>query len=219
MIFYFFTICSTQCKSDNSRPSTELNEKNLESDLDDEEVLICVQTVNIPLTNAQDATQLVSTANAIGNSTIIAKDAASSKFCFVCNARCNESSVNMFGSVTAHSKKSIYDFIWKFLGNKPSVRNATTDASSLNDEVICKNCFGTISDYDVARSNAKRLKKQIRQKLIITETYFEQSQSELNATETADERDNDQQQQQTKTMDMDVNDVIDLCDDDDDDDD
>lgn len=112
----------------------------------------------------------------------------------------------------------MYDFIWKFLGSKPSVRNANADASSLNDEVICEVCFKMICDYDEARSSARRLKKQIRQKLTITERYFEQMQNRTDATQTAMECDDgDCQEQQTDAMIMedDVCDVIDLCDDDD----
>lgn len=109
------------------------------------------------------------------------------------------------------------------MDHKPSARNATADAASLNDEVICAGCFKMICNYDEARSNAKRLKKQIRQKLTITETYFEQIQNgmDANATQTAmvcDDNNGQQEQQNQQSnvmiMEDDVCDVIDLCDDD-----
>lgn len=187
----------------------------------DEEVLITVQTVHTPLKDTPTANQSNVTATATATAT--ATDAKTPKFCFICNAPNKESFIKMFGSESTYSKKPIYDFIWKFLGNKPSARNATANASTLNDEVLCTECFEMICDYDEARSNTKRFKKQIRQKLAITETYFEQSQNGMNATQAAkDLGDNGQQQQQQQQRQIDVLDmensmceVIDLCGDDD----
>lgn len=99
------------------------------------------------------------------------------------------------------------------MDNKPSVRHETTDAPDLNDEVICSECFKMICNYDVARSHAKRLKKQIRQKLAITETYFEQIRNETDATQTMAE-DGDNNQQEWSDMTNAECEVIDLCDDD-----
>lgn len=195
---------------ENPAPSSEANDND-----SDAEVLISVQTVHTPVKDAQQTSQSADTPNANGGSTATPVSAApNSRFCFVCNAPSNDSFVKMFGTVSTHSKKSIYDFIWKFLDSKPSVRHETADASSLNDEVICSECFKMICDFDVARSHAKRLKKQIRQKLAMTEAYFEQSQNpnHMDATQTATEDVEDEQQHQHANM-MECT-VIDLCDDD-----
>lgn len=214
MIFRFFH--STQCKLETEAipmPSPETNNNSSDS-----EVLISVQTVHTPANSTQNTTRSTVTANASDDSTTTQGPVATnSKFCFVCNAPSKDSFVKMFGTVSNYSKKSIYDFIWKFLDCKPSVRHETADASSLNDEMICSECFIMICDYDIARSNAKRLKKQIRQKLAITETYFEQKQNRMDATQTAAEDvDGEQQQQQQHPQHDDTMecDVIDLCDDD-----
>lgn len=97
------------------------------------------------------------------------------------------------------------------MGSKPSVRNGTADASNLSEEVICNDCFEMVCNYDAARSTAKRLKKQIRQKLAITETYFEQT---ANATVTPPNEADDGEQSDVTMMEETVCDVIDLCDDD-----
>lgn len=175
----------------------------------DKEVLITVQTVHTPLQDTKNA----------GQSNFTAPATATPKFCFICNAPNNDSFVKMFGSESTYSKKPIYDYIWKFLGNKPSARNATADASNLNDEVLCSDCFGMICDYDESRSKTKRLKKQIRRKLAITETYFEQRQNAMDVTQPAERvGGNDQQEQQQPTgvitMANNTCEVIDLCDDD-----
>lgn len=194
-------------------PSSVTREDNAQSDLD-QEVLITVQTVHIPLEDTQSETESIPITNATDNAAATA--AASSKFCFVCNAPKNESFVKMMSSVTIHSKKTIFDFIRKFMGSEPSVRNTTADATSLNDEMICNDCFKLVCNYDEARSNAKRIKKQIRQRLSITETYFEESQNLMDTTQTEDECGDGEQQQRSDVMytEYDACDVIDLCDDD-----
>ena len=100
---------------------------------------------------------------------------------------------------------------------KPSVRHAMADASSLSDEMICSECFKMICNYDEARSNARRFKKQLRQKLAITETYFEQSQNKMDTTQTAKDGGEDDRQHgksDVEIMEDDACDIIDLCDDD-----
>lgn len=196
--------------SENRPSSSEANDTGSDS-----EVLISVQTVHTPVKDRQNTSQAAVTTSAIGGSTTTPVSVATNpKFCFVCNAPSNDSFVKMFGTVSTYSKKAIFDFIWKFLDCKPSVRHETADASSMNDEVICTECFKLICDYDVARSQTKRLKKQIRQKLAVTEAYFEQSQNpnDVDATETATEDvEGERQQQQPEYMECNV---IDLCDDD-----
>lgn len=190
----------------NPLPSSEANDSDSDS-----EVLISVQTVHTTVKNTQNTSQSTATTNANDDSTATSVPAATNpRFCFVCNAPKDDSFVKMFGTVSTYSKKSIYDFIWKFLDCKPSVRHETADASSLNDEVICSECFEMICNYDVVRSHTKRLKKQIRQKLAITEAYFEQAQNqnEMDVTQTASEDADELQQQQMECG------IIDLCDDD-----
>lgn len=203
--------CSTQCKIGNPLPPTETIENSSDSELDEEEVLITVQTVHIPM---EIATQSISSTNATDNNNGTTAATARSKFCFVCNAPKNELFVKLFGTTSIHSKKPIYDFVWKFLGCKPSVRNETADVSSLGEEVICHECFELVCNYDAARSDAKRLKKQIRQKLTITEMYFEQTRNAVPVATPPDESDNEGEQSDVVMMEDTVCDVIDLCDDD-----
>lgn len=94
-----------------------------------------------------------------------------SETCFICNIT-SQSYVDLYGSSAPHSGKCIFNFVWKFLGGKPSVRNDATDASSMKPEVVCTECVTMINQYDAARVVAKRYKKQLREKLTSTEAHF-----------------------------------------------
>lgn len=100
--------------------------------------------------------------------------------CFVCNSSNGDSFLNLYGTVSAYTARSIYDFIWKWLGGKPSVRNEKTNAAELKDEIICSDCLDTINDYDAALVTARQCKKQICDKLMKTEAHFQRIQNEEN---------------------------------------
>lgn len=132
--------------------------------------------------------------------------------CFICNTTDSDSFMNLYGTTSAYTNTSIYNFVWKWLGGKPSVRNATTDASNLNEEVICTDCLDSVNDYDEAILTAKRYKKQLCDKLTKTEEYFEQAYFDRNDTNDSESDASEGSNQCQITLAPDC-DVIDLCDD------
>lgn len=211
MILNFPTIFvfSTLCKIGNPLPPCDSNANSSDSE-PEEEVLITVQTVHIPVGSETDKS-LVTATNRMGT-----------KFCFICNAPETESAVKVFGTVSTHSKKPIFNIIWKIMDGKPSVRYETADASSMSDELICMECFEMVSSYDANKTSAKKLKKKIRQKLSITELYYEQAMSTPQSKDEGVEDDTDEQEQQHQEhqqsdvgmMENTACEVIDLCGDD-----
>lgn len=178
-----------------------------ESEIEDE-VLFSVQTVSQPA-------NIVNSENIPSNSNCNTEQIA----CFICNRPSNEPFADIYSTVS-DSGTAIYDFIWQFLGNKPSVRNSETDASNLSNHVICKECLCSINQYEAARSTAKRFKKDIRQKLSQTEMYFEQlenqsdeqTQGNVEQDQRNPIRDTDTSRQLNKPSE--IPNVIDLCEDD-----
>lgn len=99
--------------------------------------------------------------------------------CFICNTSNGGSFMNLYGTVSSYTSTSINNFIWKWLGGKPSTRNET-DTSNLKQEVVCAECLETINEYDAALVTAKQCKKQLINKLAKTEAHFEKLQKEAN---------------------------------------
>lgn len=225
MIFVF---CSAQCRRNEamitepvheflenepevvnliSDPELE-QESEMESEMEsiqenESEVLISVQTVSQPV-------------NIINSENITSNEPTNQQIaCFICNRSSNEPWADIYFTVS-DSGIPIYDFIWNFLGSKPSVRNNGTDANDLKNHVICKECLCSINQYDKARSTAKRFKKDLRQKLAETEMYFEQLENQIDEQENV-EHDQDKQNRGTSTASNESPEtlnVIDLCEDD-----
>lgn len=110
--------------------------------------------------------------------------------CFVCNTSTNKPFADLYGTVSAYSTTPIFDFVWKFLGGKPSVRNDAIDAPGLKNDVICAVCLDMFNKYDESHLNSRRFKKEIKCKLESTEAYFEkrQHQDAIMMTEPSDDQ-------------------------------
>lgn len=59
------------------------------------------------------------------------------KRCFICNTTSSESFESLCQTTSMHSETKIYDFVWQFLDNQPSVRNNSTDAANSNWSLVC----------------------------------------------------------------------------------
>lgn len=67
-----------------------------------------------------------------------------SRICFLCNTTESETFVNLYEALTLHSNTPVFDFVWKFLDDKPSVRDDTVDAANSNWNSICMGCHNKI---------------------------------------------------------------------------
>lgn len=152
--------------------SNKCNDGQLEGD-----VLFTVQTIHTNELDQATTDNLDSTQSFTPNQ---------NQVCFICNSATSESYVDLYGTVAAHSGKCIFDFVWKFLGNKPSVRNELMDASCLTQEVVCLQCVGMINQYDKAHVTKKWFKKILRNKLTSTENYFMRLQNRANGSTTTE---------------------------------
>lgn len=140
-------------------------------------MLISVQTVQSTPKNTPDGNQPISFVDLDDDTS----DTLTShpRTCFVCNSSSDEPFVDLYKTVSAHSKTAIHDFVWKFLGGKPSVRNATADAPSQGNDIVCAVCIDMIDRYDAARMEVKQFKKNLCQRLAKTEAHFEIVQSQV----------------------------------------
>lgn len=178
---------STQCKlAEGSRQVVENRQQSPEPVAQEPEILISTKTVHTENATVQknDAATSSHPFDPVSNVNSKSKNSKinskSTPKCFVCNSATADSFSNLYGTVSAYSARSIYDYIWKWLGGKPSVRNEKTNASQLEDEIICSDCFDTINDYDAALLTAKQCRKQICDKLMKTEAHFQKIQNEEN---------------------------------------
>lgn len=150
----------------------------MDPDLESEpEALISVQTESIANANEQTDNQ--------GDHVNPSEGRFGREACFICNSPNNEPFVCLYTTHSLHSGTSIFEFVWKLLGDKPSVRNETTDASCLNGDVICSDCLTMINKYDAARVTTKRFRNELCEKLAATENHF----ARIHNTE---QRDNDE---------------------------
>lgn len=140
------------------------------------------------------------------NSSIV-RQQNGSQVCFICNTTTSQSFADLYGTMAAYSGKSIFDFIWKFLDDKPSVRNDTMDATSLGREVVCSECLRMINGYDNARVAAKQYKKLLQNRLTITENFYQKVQGEINGRSKTNRLDKSQTDNTAETKD---NEIIDL---------
>lgn len=92
--------------------------------------------------------------------------------CFLCNTTESEKFLNLYEAITFHSNTPVFDFVWKFLDDKPSVRDDTVDAANSNWNSICVGCFNKINEYDLARETANRLEEELRWELSQTEATY-----------------------------------------------
>lgn len=70
------------------------------------------------------------------------------KICFICNTRSSKTFVNLYQTTSSHSNTKIYDFVWQFLGDQPSVRDNSADAANSNCSLVCNKCLDLINEYD-----------------------------------------------------------------------
>lgn len=94
------------------------------------------------------------------------------RICFLCNTTESESFVNLYEALTSHSNTPVFDFVWKFLDDKPSVRDDTVDAANSNWNSLCIGCFQKIDEYDLACETASRLEEELRWELSQTEATY-----------------------------------------------
>lgn len=95
-----------------------------------------------------------------------------SRICFLCNSTESQTYLNLYESLTFHSNTPVFDFVWKFLDDKPSVRDDTVDAANSNWNSICVGCFTKINEYDLACETAARLEEELRWELSQTEATY-----------------------------------------------
>lgn len=94
------------------------------------------------------------------------------RVCFLCNTTESETFINLYEALTSHSNTPVFDFVWKFLDDKPSVRDDTVDAANSNWNSLCMGCFQKINDYDLACETASRLEEELRWELSQTEATY-----------------------------------------------
>lgn len=95
------------------------------------------------------------------------------------------------------------------MGGKPSVREKTTDASSLQYEVVCRECLDSINECDANILAANKQKGKLIAKLAKTETYFQLLENYTNVASMPNVAENNNDKRE-------IMNVIDLCGDDDD---
>lgn len=134
------------------------------------------------------------------------------KNCFVCGSSDVEYFVEMGRNLSIHSQTNIVEFIWKFLGNRPSIRADATNAAGLEHQVICNKCLCLIDKYDAANEVTKQLEKQLIDSLALMEANYAKAQNDVipNTNYIDDGQQINEQDQNDTTNDMGV---IDLCDD------
>lgn len=116
----------------------------------------------------------------ISSSTIILDDdddderssADLTSMCFICNTKTSESYVSLYETVSLHSKTQIYDFVWKFLNDKPSIRDDSIEAANSNWSLVCMQCLDKINNYDLACVTAAKLEQELRDDLALTEALY-----------------------------------------------
>lgn len=96
----------------------------------------------------------------------------SHKICFICNTTASENFVNLYEAVTKHSQTQIFDFVWKFMDNQPSVRDDSIDAANSNWSSVCARCLDRINEYDLACVTANKFEQELRADLFQTETFY-----------------------------------------------
>lgn len=102
-----------------------------------------------------------------------------SRICFLCNATESDTFLNLYEALTFHSNTPVFDFVWKFLDDKPSVRDDTVDAANSSWNSICVGCFTKINEYDLACETAARLEEELRWELSQTEATYATAQQNV----------------------------------------
>lgn len=94
------------------------------------------------------------------------------RICFICNTTSSESFVSLYDTVSEHSKTQIFDFVWKFLDDQPTVRDDSIDGANSNWSLVCARCLNKINQYDLACMTATRLEQELRDELAQTEAFY-----------------------------------------------
>lgn len=203
-------VCS---KSDLSEPAPEIPPQTQK----EPEILVSVQTISEPIYQSDEVGNVAKTTN----STLTNQSNENENVCFICNSTENNSFKSMYTTVSGASKTVIFDFVWKFMGGRPSVRNETTDASCMN-EVVCGECLDLINEYDTARADAIDLRCGLINKITETEKQIVKAQNENSKKNSFGEKSSENFQEKssltcggaTYTSRNDQGTLIDLCDDD-----
>lgn len=93
--------------------------------------------------------------------------------CYVCAITSEFYSRNLFKTKSKYSETRIYDFICKFLGEKPSARlrqRCQQSNNGDNDDCVCIECLGKIDEYDLATITAQRVENELRGLLLHAES-------------------------------------------------
>lgn len=94
------------------------------------------------------------------------------RMCFICNTTSSESFVSLYETLSAHSQTPLFDFVWKFLDDQPTVRDDSIDGANSNWSVVCDRCRNKINQYDYACITAARLEQELRDELAQTEAFY-----------------------------------------------
>ncbi|XP_031637721.1 uncharacterized protein LOC116350129 [Contarinia nasturtii] len=121
-----------------------------------------------------------------GNYTFVEK---LNKKCFICDTTVSESFVSLYDTLSKHSQTQIFEFVWKFLDNHPSVRDDSIDAANSDWSSICANCLDKINQYDLACETANKLEHELRNVLSHTEASYTNQQNVIRQTEELCEND------------------------------
>lgn len=92
------------------------------------------------------------------------------RICFICNTTSSDRFVNLFETVSKHSLTNLYEFVWKFLDDQPSVRDDSIEAA--NSSSVCLMCLNKINAYDLAHQTAEKYERELRQQLSQTEAFY-----------------------------------------------
>lgn len=99
------------------------------------------------------------------------------RICFICNTTACEQFVNLYDTVTEHSQTQIFDYVWKFLDNQPSIRDDSIDAVNSKWNSVCAWCLDRINKYDLAYVTAANIEKELSVDLAHTEAFYAEQQN------------------------------------------
>lgn len=166
------------------------------------ELLVTVSTQSLPTQNSPKLFDMtISSSNVDDDGATATTSAMTStmKICFICNTTSSEFFVSLYETLSAHSQTQIFDFVWKFLDDQPTVRDDSIDGANSNWSLVCSRCLNKINQYDFACVTATRLEQELRDELSQTEAFYsgQETVDDMNEEqETIDESNEVQQQQQ-----------------------
>lgn len=164
------------------------------------ELLVTVSTQSLPTQNSPKLFDMtISSSNVDDDGATTSATTSSTKICFICNTTSSEFFVSLYETLSAHSQTQIFDFVWKFLDDQPTVRDDSIDGANSNWSLVCSRCLNKINQYDFACVTATRLEQELRDELSQTEAFYsgQERADEMNGEqETIGEPNGEQQQEE-----------------------